>query len=126
MTGSLSSLWLSGQKREELVAAEEQRVDRALERVRIEGYVVGNDDVGLPGPERGHAFGRSHRRHDDVEMRMVDRELAHRGRDEGGRRGGLGGDPQVAGDDVLQLGNIGFGFLDDGEYPIGMQDEPLA
>ncbi|MBA8834251.1 hypothetical protein M2311_004171 [Rhizobium leguminosarum] len=57
---------------------------------------------------------------------MVDRELAHRGRDEGGRRGGLGGDPQVAGDDVLQLGNIGFGFLDDGEYPVGMQDEPLA
>ncbi|GLR56532.1 hypothetical protein GCM10007919_12560 [Rhizobium indigoferae] len=38
----------------------------------------------------------------------------------------MGGDPQVAGDDFLQLGNIGFGFLDDGEYPVGMQDEPLA
>lgn len=57
---------------------------------------------------------------------MVDGELAHYGGNEGGSRGRLGGDPEISGDDILQLGNIGLGFLDDGEYPVGMHNEPLA
>ncbi|MBB4193461.1 hypothetical protein GGE45_002962 [Rhizobium aethiopicum] len=54
---------------------------------------------------------------------MIDRQLPQGGGNEGlcGRR--LRGDPQVARDGILQRGNIGSGFLDDGEEAVGMFDQ---
>ncbi|MBB4112916.1 hypothetical protein FHT80_002238 [Rhizobium sp. BK226] len=38
----------------------------------------------------------------------------------------MSGDPEIPRDDILQLGNIGLGLLDNGEYPVGMHNQPPA